>query len=308
MLAPIPQNESQRLATLYALDLLDRGQNTNLDRICRLAKRFYRTDMASMTMIDAEVQKFLAADGLEPDPVPRHSSFCAHALLSDDILIVEDTLQDVRFFDNEYVIGPPNLRFYAGKPISAPNGVIIGTLNIADRAPRSFTPEDAVTLVDLAALAESEIRTFSMDVFDQLTGLVNRRGLQLIAEQAIARAMRQGECVSLIYVDIDKHVSTDSDSARLDDDSLCRLADVLRKYLRGSDILARFRSDEFAILLPDTTEEQTVVVKERVREAINSFTTMYETPRYIDVNIGSSTVEPSEGDLTLERLIEEAND
>ncbi len=308
MLAPIPQNESQRLATLYALDLTDRGPNSNLDRICKLARKFYNTQMSSITMIDAEVQRFLATDGFPPNPLPRQLSFCSHAILSDDILIVEDALQDVRFFDNEYVTGPPNLRFYAAKPVSAPNGVIIGTLNIADGAPRKFTQDDAATLLDLAELAESEIRTFAMDVFDQLTGLVNRRGLQLIAEQTIARAMRQGEYVSLIYVDVDKHADGGSDLPRLDDDSLCKLASVLRGYLRGSDILARFRSDEFAILLPDTTDDQTAIVKERVREAINSFSTMYETPRYIDVNIGSSTLEPSGGDLTLDRLIEEAND
>ncbi len=307
MLAPVPQNEAQRLATLYALDLLDRESHPNLERLCRVARKFYQVEMASVTLIDSEVQRFLATDGFSPDPIQRNASFCAHAILSKEIMIIQDTLDDVRFFDNDYVIGPPGVRFYAGKPISAPNGVIVGTLNIVDTSPRQFDKQDADVLLDLAALAESEVKTFALDVFDSLTGLVNRRGLQLIAEQTISRAVRQGEYVSLIYVDVETTNNSSRQMPRLEDDYLCKMAAALRECLRGSDVLARFRSDEFAILLPDTTVEQTAVVKERIRSAVNDFFISYKDVESVDITIGSSTLEPSESDLSLDQLIEEAN-
>jgi len=306
MLAPVPQNEAQRLATIYALDLLDSKSHPDLERICRIAKQFYQVQMSSITLIDSEVQRFLAAVGFSPNPVQRHSSFCAHAILSEELFIVQDTLDDVRFFDNDYVAGLPGIRFYAAKPVAAPNGVIIGTLNIADTEPRIFGEKDAEVLLDLACLAANEVKAFSLDVFDSVTGLVNRRGLQLIGEQTISRAVRQGEYVSLIYIDIDP-LNGESDVSRLEDDSLFGLANSLRGCLRGSDVLARFRSDEFAVLLPDTTVEQTAVVKERIREAANEFITMHKGRENININIGSSTLEPSDSDLSLDILIEKAN-
>lgn len=65
-------------------------------------------------------------------------SFCAHALLTNDALVIPDALLDERFHDNPLVTGAPGIRFYAGQPLSAPNGARVGTLCLIDTQPRSL--------------------------------------------------------------------------------------------------------------------------------------------------------------------------
>jgi len=87
---------------------------------------------------------------------PRAWSFCGHAIMDGELLVVEDTLRDPRFFDNPLVISSPGIRFYAGYPLSS-GDVRIGALCIIDRKPRRFTQEQRLLLNDLGQMLDSEI-------------------------------------------------------------------------------------------------------------------------------------------------------
>ncbi|MBV9124524.1 MAG: response regulator [Planctomycetes bacterium] len=153
----IPANEGQRLATLRALNLLDTPPEPRFDRITRLAGRLFGVPIALVTLVDADRQWFKSAQGLCLGEMPRDISFCGHAILSPDGLVVPDTLLDERFADNPLVLGETNIRFYAGQPLRAADGSQVGVLCLKDHRPRSWSAEDRKLLRDLADLVEDQL-------------------------------------------------------------------------------------------------------------------------------------------------------
>ena len=153
---PIPQNEDARLAALYALNVLDSAHEERFDRLTRLAMRVFNVPYSTISMIDDHRQWFKSIQGLSLCETSRDISFCAHAILFDEILYVENALKDDRFHDNPVVVGEPKIRFYAGCSLNV-NGFKMGTFCVFDRKPRAFTSEDRQLLKDLAALAEQEL-------------------------------------------------------------------------------------------------------------------------------------------------------
>lgn len=133
---------------------------------------------------------FKSSLGFGGEDAPRDLSFCAHAILRSEATVVGDARADPRFADNPYVLGEPRIRFYAGRPIAAPGGEPVGTLRIFDDAPRDAEAFDEAALGDLAAMAEAEIASLSLAIGDELTGLSNRRGFEMLGERLIAAARR----------------------------------------------------------------------------------------------------------------------
>lgn len=155
--APIPQNDAERLEALHALGLLDTPAEERFDRITRLLAHVMRAPMAYISLVDADRQWFKSSCGLALSQTPRDASFCGHAVLSDEPLIVPDAAEDVRFFDNPLVTGEPYIRFYAGHPLRGPGGHKVGTLCIADRRPRTLRESEVEVLGEMARLVEREL-------------------------------------------------------------------------------------------------------------------------------------------------------
>lgn len=155
--APIPQDDEQRLAALHSLGLLDTPPEQRFNRITRTAARLFNVPIATVTLVDQNRQWFKSRFGLFVTETPRNISFCGHAILGDDLLVIENALEDERFRDNPLVTGAPHIRFYAGKPLATPSGVKLGTLCLIGREPRAFSEEDRLTLEDMAGWAEREI-------------------------------------------------------------------------------------------------------------------------------------------------------
>ena len=154
---PRPPDEAKRLATLQALTILDTPPEERFNRIIRTAVRLFNVPIALISLVDENRQWFKACYGLEVSETPRDISFCGHAILSDDVLVIPDPRLDERFSDNPLVTGEPYIRFYAGQPLLAADGSRIGTLCIIDRRPRQMTDEDLQSLRDLAGMVESEL-------------------------------------------------------------------------------------------------------------------------------------------------------
>src|SRR3990170_3286399 len=83
-----------------------------------------------------ERQRFLANAGIEAKETPRDISFCAHAMLCDELMEVRDAAIDPRFAGNPMVTGEPHIRFYAGQPLKSEEGLPLGSLCVIDSAPR----------------------------------------------------------------------------------------------------------------------------------------------------------------------------
>ncbi len=132
---PSSSNEATRLVALRRLGLLDTPEEKRFGRITRLAQRLSRAPIALITLVDADRQWFKSRQGLDVTGTPRDAAICAYAILSDDTLVVPDTLADPRFADNPLVVGSPRIRFYAGHPLHAPDGHRVGTLCVIDHRP-----------------------------------------------------------------------------------------------------------------------------------------------------------------------------
>lgn len=150
----LPLDESARLATLEQLQIFGTDPEPRYDLIAKLAARFLQVPIALLSFIDAETLCVKARTGIDLKKLPRHQTFCAHALtLPQGCLLLEDTQKDPRFANHPLVVGPPGIRFYAGYPIRI-NGHAVGTLCVMDTKPRTLTAEEEQTLGELAAMAE----------------------------------------------------------------------------------------------------------------------------------------------------------
>lgn len=160
--APLPENEAQRHASLHSLQILDTLPEERFERITRIAQRLFDVPIASITLVDANRQWFKSCLGLAFTETSRDIAFCAHAILSDDVLVIPDTLLDPRFSDNPLVTGDPYIRFYAGQPLKGPDGYNVGTLCIIDDRPRQMSSADLQSLRDLSHWAENELNAVEL--------------------------------------------------------------------------------------------------------------------------------------------------
>lgn len=98
MLEPcFPENEAERLSVLNSLNVLDSNSVEKLDRITRLAAKYFGVTIALVSLIDRDRQWFLSRYGLDARETPRNISFCGHAILQRETLVVP-TLPRIRAF------------------------------------------------------------------------------------------------------------------------------------------------------------------------------------------------------------------
>ncbi|MBG9387207.1 PAS-domain containing protein [Caenimonas aquaedulcis] len=147
--------EARRLARLRMLKILDSAPEPAFDSLTRVAAAICGTPIALISLIDEDRQWFKSRVGLDGDTeTPRTLAFCDHAIRQSGVMEVPDALLDPRFRSNPYVTGEPNVRFYAGAPITLPSGERIGTVCVIDRVPAHLTPQQAQSLAELAEVVQ----------------------------------------------------------------------------------------------------------------------------------------------------------
>lgn len=172
--SPIPKNENERLASLYALSLLDTKSEERFDRFTKIATKIFHVPISTLTLVDKDREWFKSCQGLPTAEGERAISFCGHALVEDRILVVPDTKEDKRFFDNPMVVGKPYIRFYAGVPISGADGNHVGVFCIKDIKPREFSKDDEDILIQLASWVETEVNSTRLSSALKEMGATNK--------------------------------------------------------------------------------------------------------------------------------------
>jgi diguanylate cyclase (GGDEF)-like protein len=283
---PLPKNEEARLKRLEAYGLIYSPAEERFDRITRLARDVFNVPIALVSLVSSRCQWFKSSQGLMAPETPREISFCGHAILNSNTLVIPDTLANPDFADNPLVTGDPYIRFYAGHPLTY-QGCKLGTLCIIDRVPRALKPSELDTLRSMAAWAENEIKVSTLSeaqtellteldevrrqaLIDPLTKTWNRRGLDKVLRSELERAGRQQHpiCIMLIDIDYFKKVN-DRHGHSVGDMVLREVAQRIRSSLRPQDLVARYGGDEFFVLLTGGDERDARYTAARILARVN---------------------------------------
>lgn len=279
--AALPRNELSRLAMLEALGILDTPPEADYDDIVAVAATLCRVPSAVISLVDANRQWFKARHGIDDEQTPREISFCAHAILEpDDVLVVPDATADARFADNPQVLSG-DIRFYAGAPVVAA-GAPVGTVCVVDGTSREL---DEAQVAALRALARQAARLIELrrvgrllDVqrrerewyerqlarhhaagaaldaeaalqFDAVTGLPGTRAFLEILEAELEQGAGDAHPLQVALVEMDARDAIEDMHGAAERD---RMLHALARMLRAGDglhgRLARV-GDAFAVLL-----------------------------------------------------------
>jgi len=195
MPAPLHPQENARLEALHRYEILDTLPGPEYDDLTRLASLICGTPMAMISLLDDRRQWFKSKVGTVTQETPRDHAFCGYTILQQDLMEVPNALLDERFSQNPLVLGQPGIRFYAGAPLTTPDGHNLGSLCVIDQVPRRLLPEQRDALIRLSrqVMAQFELR----------------RSLRLLEVQsAFQKAILEGANYSIISTDINGTILT----------------------------------------------------------------------------------------------------
>ncbi|WP_369256471.1 PP2C family protein-serine/threonine phosphatase [Geodermatophilus amargosae] len=233
---PVPAvdpGESRRLEALEQLQLLGTGREERFDRITRLAQRVFDVPIATVTLIAEDHLWFKSAQGMPVDRADRQASFCDRTMVLRGTHVVPDALQDPVFATAPAVCGPPNVRFYAGHPLTGPGGMVIGTLCLFDTRPRTLDTRGVAVLEELARWTEEELATSAdMERAREVQAALLPDRPPEVPGYAIAGTCRPAAAVGGDLLDLDV----------VDGDLVVTLADVMGKGAGAAILMATVRA------------------------------------------------------------------
>lgn len=147
----VPPNDENRLSALHSYKIVNTLREGFFDNLAHIVAQCFDTPIALISLVDREQVYFKANVGMEgTDFTDRGISLCSLAVLDPHPTIIEDALKEPCLLTNPLVAGEFGLRFYAGAPITTPDGYLIGTVCIVDKEPRTFSSSDQELLVRFA--------------------------------------------------------------------------------------------------------------------------------------------------------------
>lgn len=314
MLSPeMPCDEVLRQQILDDHELIDTPADPYLDTLVRVVREVFTVKTVLVSLIDHDRQWFKSRIGLGITETPRTISFCAHAILGTQPLIVEDTHNDLRFHDNPVVVNNPQIRFYAGQPLFSQEGQPLGTLCLIDPAPRQLTGKQVHLFIDMATLVEGYLKLRHVSeqtaqlraalsreqrktMLDPLTQLWNRAGLNHFLPRQQEQADDLGLQLGVLFCDLDyfKKVN-DNHGHAAGDQVLWETARRINAAVRPQDVVTRSGGEEFVVLLQVHDEHELLQIAERIRTALNKEpVSIDELQLNLTISIGAALRAPQE--------------
>ena len=268
--APFAPDETGRLFALQELRLLDTAPETRFDRVVQLAARLSGAPIGIMSVVD-ERRVFMKSTygakqaGIQLGQPFRDYWFCSHVVASGRPLVVVNAREDHRFRSILLVTAEPGLRAYAGVPVRAPGGEIIGALAVFDVEERDFPESEVSALADLAKLIEAELSPLPYVTTDALTGAMNLRSFERIGNRMLEFGDRQGRPSVMLRADVAGLGQINRTYGfAIGDRVLTEAVQLIERTVRGSDLVGRIESDEFGILLVGADVDAARLVIDRI--------------------------------------------
>lgn len=293
-------NEETRQKALDNLKILDTLPEERFDRITRLAQQVFGVETAAITLIDHDRQWFKSKVGTELLEGARSDAFCDITIRKPEIFDVPDATKDPQFANNPLVVGDPNIRFYAGYPLTTQGGERIGALCVFDPNPRTFTSNEKELLKDLALWVQKE-----MMIEAELGRAAEVQNGLLPKQRAVLRGYEvAGGCASARAVGGDFY-----DWYDVDEGEAFTLVDVMGKGMAAAIIAATVR----AVLRAGSKSDDLVravevaaITLDSDLNSVGSFATLFHARlntntgllRYIDAGHGLSFVIRENGETT----------
>jgi len=316
-----PSDEIERLELLESLNLVYSPAEERFDRITRLAQRLFNVPIALVSLVAKDKQWFKSASGLTAAETPREVSFCGHAILQEEPLIVFDAHKDPDFADNPLVTGEPYVRFYAGQPLRLQDRAI-GTLCLIDHRPREFSTADIDSLQSLAAMVEEECRKPVLSepqravlaekgqngreiLVDASSKTWNKRALDELLPRELALSAQRKEQNSYIHLKVVPVTTAFEDLPQEEVETIIKeVAQRIKRSLRPYDLVARLDDYLFAVFAPACSTEVSELLADRIRSRVNDleFDTGHSS---CQINIKAGIVSTQvDDDVTAKQLVE----
>lgn len=163
---PVPHNELERLAALKRYNILDTLPENAFDDATKLVSYICGVPIAHISFIDETRQWFKSEIGVGVSEVPREISFCQYTIMDSKMVEIPDTFLNERFKDDPNVTGGFKVRFYAGVPLTTPDGYSIGTLCAIDHVTKELNENqrNALSIVAKHVINQLELRTKNIEL------------------------------------------------------------------------------------------------------------------------------------------------
>jgi PAS domain S-box-containing protein len=188
--AQIEGDENKRLASLNNLKLSNSPQEERFDRIVEISAKLFSVPVAGVALVKKDIVWYKSVTGFQFRQLKRSKSLSRLVIEANKVFIVENTLGNPSTRNSFLVTDGPKLRFYAGFPIKASDGMKVGAFFIADRISRKLSEAEVTTLTSLAKWAELEVNQGQTDsVYVKTQEELSKRNRELAESKAKNEAM-----------------------------------------------------------------------------------------------------------------------
>lgn len=316
----VDSRQDKKLQQLNMLIAMTALINSTLDpatirkKAIEAASKVLGTEAGSLLLIDPETGGLFfeatvgeKSDGIKSIRLDRGAGIAGFVAETGEPFITNDARSDPRFFKGIDETTGFTTRNIICVPVRSKER-ILGVLQAINKNEGDFEYDDMVVLYALAnqvAVAIENAQLHQAAITDSLTGLYHHKHFEVRLIEEIDRAKRYRHPLSLAIIDIDYFKQVNDQYGHLKGDMVIeRIAAMLKRHIRLSDVVARYGGEEFAVILPYADYSNALIVGERFRKAVED--SDFDGIR-ITISVGLAHIEGGDARLDHKRFIDVAD-